>query len=172
MTKFIRCPYCNKPLPFVQYRTKKGKDGRVAKWAEYEKCPHSGDPYHTRMKYDEAGNRIDEAVKPKVLTEDNEAGPVVGGTDTIASRGIGPIGRLFLFEKESLTDILGTLTSRYPGETLTCKMSKEISERLEVKDGRKIVYNNTVLTFALDKSLTPGYGYITVERKINEQILQ
>jgi len=46
MPKNINCPICGEELRFIEYRTKKGKDGRTAKWPVYEKCPNVGTDKH------------------------------------------------------------------------------------------------------------------------------
>jgi hypothetical protein len=41
------CTQCGYKRKFVQMRQKEGKDGRIARWPEYEKCPRKFDPqYH------------------------------------------------------------------------------------------------------------------------------
>lgn len=156
---FINCPFCNKRLPFVRKREKVGKDGRIARWNEYEKCSHAGDPNHTSILYGDNGELIKGPEKVEAVNSIIKPGSSLG-----AGRAIGPVGRLFIFNKESMTEILRTFAERYPGESLTCKMSKATQERLEIPAEHRITFNNMNLRFTLDETLTPGYGYIVVER--------
>lgn len=40
------CTVCQYPRKFLRMREKEGKDGRTARWPEYELCPRKYDPEH------------------------------------------------------------------------------------------------------------------------------
>jgi hypothetical protein len=56
------CNVCRTPLAFIKYGSKLGKDGRVAKWPVYEKCPNKLNPKYHPSAWKKAGYKSDDVV--------------------------------------------------------------------------------------------------------------
>lgn len=150
------CTVCGYPRKFVTMREKEGKDGRVARWPEYETCPRKGDPaYH-----------ITKSNILNALDDELRNGPALHAIKRVIKHKDRPTGLLFqVLNKESPLEEIAECLLEYERRTdgklpvaigVRSDESGEFTEiTWEREDGTE-----TDIPIWPANYLSPNYGYI------------
>jgi len=151
-----KCTVCGYPRKFVTMREKEGKDGRMARWPEYETCPRKGDPaYHTTK-----GNILN------ALDDELRNGPTRRTVKRVIKHKDRPTGLLYqVLNKKSPLEEVASCLLEYEGRTdgklpiaigVRSDESGEFDEiAWEREDGSEVSIPIWPANY-----LSPNYGYI------------
>jgi len=154
--KTQKCTVCGYPRKFVIMQEKEGKDGRMARWPEYEICPRKGDPaYHITK--DNILNALDNELRN---------GPTRRTVERVVKHKDRPTGLLYqVLNKEDPLEEIAECLLNYEGRT-DGKLPKAIGVRSdesgeyeeitwEREDGSEVDIPIWPANY-----LSPNFGYI------------
>jgi len=156
------CTVCGYPRKFIRMRERIGKDDRVARWPEYEKCPNKNDP----SKHPTAKNEsylLDEELRkdPRLRKSVNKA---------VEHKEM-PVGRLLQVQNKAdpldeISDCLLWYEDNIGGLPIAIGVNREeagdyTSIEWELEDG------STVTIPVWHAKLAVGYGYIYLIQEVS-----
>lgn len=153
----LPCTVCKAPRPFIEYRTKMGKDGKMAKWPHYGPCPNLADPVlhpHRHTNGIKSGSTT--SPEPHTVAQDRISLSI--GKDTI--------GRLYSMTSYSVQDFVTCLTQYREAEQREPAgvLYSDKDEQLLAEAGLFKAFADRNLP-ADPSKLTGNYGYIILSHK-------